>query len=382
MFMKSNAYKAAIKECVKFVEKSKQGYFKDDEPYIDEVGEDGSRIQNEKFYAIPDCDDIRELGFVDGGTGPILRSADFNISLNRVAGVKFSGKKWLPLKKSPEIIEFYSATVLEALNNGALAYKSKFFPVEPKFSDYIPKDLPDDTLTFLLNDETVRKQGYGLPSIEMFGAVTMRFAEWTYAKKFIEEEMNAGDIFVRDGSLHASYTNETNYSESLYQTAIKKEVTVTGLSKTCRLFTQTGNSLNSAVNYFGNLRFPENKWYFHPIFRITKAQEKADLFFVKLHKISNYSFRFDILLDQSKKMTQDEHEIIISNLAENSNDLSYPGYPYGLIKVDQLAAVRYRELEHFKMQIMAEFSPHNYTHFILPRLRSIDAHDLLNIIRK
>jgi hypothetical protein len=380
--MQSNSYKTAIKECVKFVEKSKQGYFKDDKPYEDELGEDGTRIRNEKFFAIPDCDDIRELGFVDGGTGPLLRSADFNISLNRVAGVKFSADKWVSLKKAPEKIEFYSATVLDALDSGALAYKSKFFPIEPRFSEYLPKNLPGDTLTFNLNDGSVRKQGYGLPSIEMFGAVTMRFAEWTYATKFIEEEMNEGGIFVRDGSLHASYTTETKYSNNLYQTAIKNEVTVTGLSKTCRLFTKSGNSLNSAVNYFGNLRFPENKWYFHPILKITKAQEKADLFFVKLHKNSNYSFRFDILLKQSEKMTQEELEVIISNLAENSTDLSYPGYPYGLIKVDQLAAVRYKELEHLKMQIMTEFSPDNYTNYILPRLRSVDAHDLLNIIRK
>lgn len=380
--MKPNAYKNAIKECVKFVEKSKQGYFKDDKPYIDEIGEDGFRIQNEKFFVIPECNNFRTLGFVDGGTGPILRSSDFNISLNRVAGIKFSSNKWVPLKTAPERIEFYSATVLDALDNGALAYKSKFFPTEAKFSDYLPKNLPDDTLTFLLNDDSVRKQGYGLPSIEMFGGVTMRFAEWTYATKFIEDEMSAGSIFVRDGSLHAGYTGESKLTDELYKTAIKKKVIVTGLSKSCRLFTQTGNSLNSAINYFGDLRFPDNKWYFHPIFRITKAQEKADLFFVKLHKNSNYSFRFDILLEQSQKMTKDECEVVISNLAENSNDLSYPGYPYGLIKVDQLAAVRFRELEPLKMQIMAEFSPDNYIHFILPRLHSVDAHDLLNIIRK
>ncbi|MFW9823895.1 MAG: hypothetical protein ACFFE4_13205, partial [Candidatus Thorarchaeota archaeon] len=66
----------------------------------------------------------------------------------------------------------------------------------------------------------------------------------------------------------------------------------------------------------------------------------------------------------------------------NSNDLSYPGYPYGLIKVDQLAAVSFKELEPQKIQLIAEFDQKDYNEFILPRLRSVNAHDLLNIIRR
>jgi hypothetical protein len=134
--------------------------------------------------------------------------------------------------------------------------------------------------------------------------------------------------------------------------------------------------------YIGNNKFPNSTWYYHPIYRITKAQEKADLYFAKLHKYSAYSFRFDILLDQAKKMTHKQREVIISNIAFNSNDLSYPGYPYGLIKADQLAAVSFRELEPQKLQLIAEFDQKDYNEFILPRLRSVNAHDLLNIIRR
>jgi hypothetical protein len=187
---------------------------------------------------------------------------------------------------------------------------------------------------------------------------------------------------VRDGSLQSGYTGENEIAEKLYRTAINRGVTVTGLSKTCRLITQTGNSLNSLVHYLGNKKFPEKAWYYHPVYRITKAQEKADLYFVKLHKNSYYSFRFDILLDQAKKMSDVQREIIISNIANNSNDLSYPGYPYGLIKADQLAAVSLKELEPQKIQLIAEFNQEDYNEFILPRLRSVNAHDLLDIIRR
>ncbi len=375
--MTLKAYRSALKNCVKFIEKSKEGFFDKDEPYIDGSGEESFDIEEDKIYPIPSCEDVRKLGFVDGGNGVILKSADFNISLNRVAGVLYIANKWAQLKKTPQRIEFYSATVLDTLPNDTLAYITRFFPVEPNFSNY----LPINDLIFPLSDPTIR-QGFGLPSIETFGGLAMRFAEWSYARNFIGTELEKGDIFIRDGSLQAGYTGETTLANNLYRTAVNNGVIVTGLSKTCRLITGTGNSLNSAIYYFGNKKFPDVAWYFHPIYRITKAQEKADLYFVKLHKNSVYSFRFDILLDQAKNMSQEECDIIISNLANNSNDLSYPGYPYGLIKVDQMAAVGIRELELQKVQLVAEFDPNNYEDFILPRLRSLDAHNILNIIRK
>ena len=74
--------------------------------------------------------------------------------------------------------------------------------------------------------------------------------------------------------------------------------------------------------------------------------------------------------------------MIIANLAQNSNALSFPGFPYGLIKVDQLSRVGVREMEPQKIQILSEFDTDVYKKYILPRIRSIDAHDLLNAIRK
>jgi len=372
--------KNPLKECVEFIESRKLEYSKEDEPYSSDPEEETFEIQEDKIFEILKCKDInvKDIGFVDGGNGPILRSADFNISLNRVAGVLFTSNRWTKPIKTPVKIEFYSATVLDVLDDNTLAYITHFFPREPEFSEYLPKH----ELKFSINDPSIREGRFRLPNIDVFGGIAMRFAEWTYANKFISNELDEGSIFVRDGSLQSGYTGENEIAESLYKTARKKGVIVTGLSKTCRLITQTGNSLNSLVHYMGNKKFPDSAWYYHPVYRITKAQEQADLYFVRLHKNSYYSFRFDILLDQAKKMSEDQREMIISNLANNSNDLSYPGYPYGLIKADQLAAVSFKELEPQKIQLIAEFNQEDYNEFILPRLRSVNAHDLLNIIRR
>jgi hypothetical protein len=376
--MSGEKRKNPLKECVEFIENRKLGYSKEEEPYSPSPEDDVFEIQEDKIFEIPHCDNVLNMGFVDGGNGPILRSADFNISLNRVAGVLFVSNEWAEPSITPVKIEFYSATVLDVSDENKLCYITRFFPLEDKFLEY----LPQKELIFPINDPSIREGGFGFADINDFGGIAMRFAEWTYATKFINDELDEESIFIRDGSLQSGYTNETSLAEELYKTAIRKRVTVTGLSKTCRLFTQKGNSLNSLIHYIGNNKYPNSPWYYHPIYRITKSQESADLYFVKLHKNSFYSFRFDILLDQAKKMSDDECESVISNLANNSNGLSYPGYPYGLIKADQLAAVRYKELEPQKIQLLAEFNQDDYTKFILPRLRAVNAHDLLNIIRK
>jgi len=370
--------KNPLKECVEFIESRKFGYSKNDQPYISNSEAEAFEIHEDKIFEIPKCTDIKNIGFVDGGNGPIVRSADFNVSLNRVSGVLFSKNKWAQLEKTPIKVEFYSVTVLDVLDDDNLGFITRFFPFESIFKEYLPKN----DLIFSINDLSIRERSFRLPNIDIFGGIAMRFAEWTYANKFVLNELERGSIFVRDGSLQTGYTGETRLAEELYNTATKKGVIATGLSKTCRLITRNGDSLNSLINYVGNKKFPNNAWYYHPIYRITKAQEESDLYFVKLNKNSVYSFRFDILLEQAKNMSDDQCEQIISNIANNSNDLSYPGYPYGLIKADQLAAVSIKELESQKIQLIAEFDHEDYKEYILPRLRSVNAHDLLNIIRR
>jgi hypothetical protein len=136
------------------------------------------------------------------------------------------------------------------------------------------------------------------------------------------------------------------------------------------------------VNIIGNPKYPKSRWYYHPIYKITKADNQADVYFAKFHEFSEYPFRFDIYIEQSKNLDDKEKEIIISNIAENANDLSFPGYPFGLIKVDQMAKVGQAEIEPLKIQLLSEFDSEHYNKYIKPRLRSVDAHDLLNILRK
>lgn len=367
-----------LKECIDFIQEYKRELIEGDTPYTEGDKEVSFNITEERIFQITGCDDNRKLGFVDGGTASILRAADFNISLNRIAGVLFEVNKPMNLKKTPEIIEFYSATILEPLSKGKIAYIMRLFPREPQFKEF----LPDEEIIIPLDEVKMLMGIRFMPNIETFGAVAMRFTEWSYASKFIENELDKGDIFIRDGSLQTGFKDEILLVRGLYSIAKEKDVYLTGLSKSCRLITKNGDSLISMIDLIASNKYPEQKWYYHPIYKITKADNLADVYFVKLHQYARSPFRFDIYLEQSEGLDKQEKEVIIANIAQNSSDLSFPGYPYGLIKVDQLSRVGVREIEPQKIQLLSEFDSDIYKKFILPRIRSVDAHDILNSIRK
>lgn len=335
--MFENEYKSPLNECVRFVADCKKEYVIDDTPYILGPEEKAFKITKNRIFPLPKCNDFRKLGFVDGGNAPLIKSSDFTICINRVAGVVVNKTGTKELQSSPHIVEFYSATVLISSENETLEIVTKFFPRKPSFHEY----LPERAIILNISDPSIRNARGFLMKIETIAGIARRFAEWTYATKFIENELNEGDIFVRDGSLQTGFTGEVEAARSLYKTGLTNKIYITGLSKTCRLFTKNGDSLITIINEIALKKFQNQSWYYHPIFRITKADNQADLYFAKFHETSLYPFRFDIYIEQSKRLDQKERELILSNIAHNSNDFSFPGYPYGLIKADQLSRIQY-----------------------------------------
>jgi len=367
----------SLKACVNFIQSSKKGHAEEDCPYISSSDEITFPITADRIFQIPKSEEYFKLGFVDGGNASIINSADFNISFHRIAGALFRAKDFIPMSSIPKLIEFYTATILNPKSEGSLEYITKFFPIEPEHHEF----LPDKDIIIDIKDDSIRR-GRFQPKIENFGSIARRFAEWSYAKELIDQELEEGDIFCKDGSLQTGFKGEIRLAQQLFQKALEKNVFVTGLSKSCRLVTNKGDALISIINLVGETKFPEIPWYYYPIFQITRADNQADLFFVKLHKLAYCPFRFDIYLEQSNNLDQKQKENIISNLSANAIDLSFPGYPYGLIKVDQMSRVAYREVDGQKIMVLSEFDKNYYKKFILPRLRSVDAHDILNKIRK
>ena len=136
---KTKWLKNPVKECIEFIQQSKKGFSRDDLPYLISESDERFQISKDRIFEIPSCDDFRTLAFVDGGNAPLIMSADFTISLNRVAGILFQNKKWTQPAQTPDKIEFYSATILRPNDKDELEFETRFFPKEKKHLPYLPK---------------------------------------------------------------------------------------------------------------------------------------------------------------------------------------------------------------------------------------------------
>ena len=120
--MSTSGKKSPLKECIQFIEKYKKEGMKGDTPYSEGEEAESFDITGDRIFKIPECDEKRKLGFVDGGTASILSASDFSISLTRIAGVIFEDNNIIDLEEIPEVIEFYSATILEPLEDGKFSF--------------------------------------------------------------------------------------------------------------------------------------------------------------------------------------------------------------------------------------------------------------------
>lgn len=302
-------------------------------------------IKSENFVEIKDIQNPRKIAFVDGGDGILEESPNYMIVINRIYFSKFQGKSRVPYKKLKNRIEFFSSVVSQVNKtdtNKSVSYNTKLFSYNKEDLEYFPdhKDLMSKT------ESTTILQGSRLVSL------SRRFAEWTLAKKIVEEELLPGDMIVMDGSLQTSFRNEIKYANKFYESAMEKGVIVCGLAKTSRLLMESGDPLLARIAEISeSVNF--GKWYINVAEEIS-ADDRGFMVAVKFHPHSKHVFRFEVLREQFNSMNADEKNEIMSSLAANSNDISMLGYPYGAIDADRFAQVRINELDIYRGMIMAE----------------------------
>ncbi|MEJ2249881.1 MAG: hypothetical protein P8Y97_09500, partial [Candidatus Lokiarchaeota archaeon] len=165
-----------IKACISFIEEMKRGFKKDDSPLLTSEDEKSFKISEDRIFKIPPCEEKRTLGFVDGGNAPLIRSADFTVSLNRIAGILLKDRKVIQPRNIPAFIEFFSGTVLTTKDDGSLQFLVRNFSRKREYDEFLPpKDISID-----LEKEIKERKGI-LPPIERYAALARRFTEWSYA---------------------------------------------------------------------------------------------------------------------------------------------------------------------------------------------------------
>lgn len=334
-------------------------------------------FSKENFKPIKPVDSDRTFVFVDGGNQEALGAPNFSVQINRVYFNAFRGQKRILDNSLPDRIEFFSA-VHSCFRNNEIFYDTSIVPLSPEFKDLLPDEAD---LSFNSFDHTLMV-GIQRADITRVASIARKFAEWEYAYHLIQEEMEKRDVLVIDGTLQTGYTNEFKYAKRMYDAAKSKDVIVTGLSKTSRLFTTTGLSLLGAISKFAaDSKIPYDSWY-SPVAEATSIDHNAFIFVVKLGEMANHVFRYEIYGEQYKNMDQQTINEILGQLAENARDVSFPGYPYGLVNADRFARVTGEDVEGYRMLLLSEISRRGRWPKFARHIRAGDAHGILNMLMR
>lgn len=319
----------------------------------------------------------RRLAFLDGGNQELIGAPNFSVQLNRAYFNMFARARMMQPKSLPNKIEFISVTHTD-FGKGGICYHTSVFPANEKCAEFLPD--PSD-LSFNSADRRIMV-GNARADIRRVASITRRFAEWQCAKQVLENELGPRDILVMDGTLWTGFPNESKYARAVYTTANKKGVLCTGLSKTSRLLTTTGLSLSGAVRRLAMDNEVGPMWYYYPIADSLSTDHQAAIFLLKLSDQSQRIFRYEIHSGQARALNPEDLNEIFSELSINASDLSFPGYPYGLIDADDNARVRFEELETYRVLLLSEISKLGSAAKFLRHMQSTDAHDILNSLRE
>lgn len=332
-------------------------------------------LTKDNFFEIPPPTNHPKIACIDGGNQEIFSSPECSAQFNRVYFNIFKDNKRINIKSDiPQRIEFLSLTTTKQDKN-KFSFETTISPIKDEFYQYLPKE--NDLEVVVDGITTASKE-----NMEIMASKARRFTEWIIAKRLIESELINGDIIVRDGSLQTSHPKEDKLVKDLFEEAVKKGIILTGLSKTCRLTTTTQLSIIAAVQRLANesnLEF--GKWVYYPIAGTKQDKYVAKIMVVKLNEIAYNPFRFEILKEQAENEKADDIDKIldiISSIADQSNDLSLPGYPYGLIDADRWARVTYDEIDGYKTRLNSEISKTGNWEYLKPHTRAVSAHDELD----
>lgn len=344
------------------------------DPFFNEENYQTYPFDRRNFHRIKQIKSDRKICSIDGGNQELYPAPEYSIQLNRIYFNILKNKKSYNFKSDlPRKIEFLSLTTLNRKNQNTY-FETKYALEKDELKKYLPsqKDLrimafePD----FRLGNKTL---------MERMASMARRFSEWTIAEHIMDSELEEGDIIIKDGSLQTSHVNENKYVDKVFKKAKEKGVIFTGLSKTCRLTTNTGFSLIASIEKYAeeeDILF--DQWCYFPI-AISKGKEhKAVIMVVKLNKNANTPFRFEILKDQMDNMSKKEIIDVISAIADYSRDITIPGYPYGLFDAHVWARVRTEDLINYKLILDSQLAQKELLGAFNARIKAVNMHDKLD----
>jgi len=332
-----------------------------------------SPLRAENFHGIPRKNSGRKLAFIDGGNYEIVGAPNFSVQLNKIYFCIFAGDK----RAKHRSLQFLSATS-SSYEGGEIVYNTSVHPIEEGVESILPEG---SDLSFSSTDRTLT-MGDFRADIERVASIARRFAEWKCAQYLMVGELEKGDVLVLDGTLQTAFTNEAKYTRGAYGAARRSGVILTGLAKASHSFTDIGLSLLGTVKKLSDMAgLSGETWYYHPLAEISEQGHEASLFVVKLSPEAKRVFRFEIYKPQADRMGEENLGEVLFKLTENSKDISFPGYPYGLIDAHANGRIKREDIERFRVKFMSEVSKEGERQEkIFRHMLSSDAHEVLDVL--
>jgi len=306
-----------------------------------------------------------EMLFIDGGNAEIFATPRASLQAVRLYGCVFKGNK----RMKGEKYEFYALSVIKE-NQSKLNFSVSLYPAGK--DKKIPFEIPfenDTAMTFSADDKGMSVNGNPSPS-RAIDAVRRLF-EIKLAKS-MAESLKQNSIVVLDGTLEANYFDEEKTLESLYTACSKNNISICGLSKTSKILTKDAYSVPEKVSSLLEMQGAEaGRTGYVKIADSSSSEHQASIYFAKMHEKSSYVFRIDAWNNNHMPAGN-----IISCLSANSGDLSFPGYPYGLIHADRFARISNNEKQYFKTLFMSRAGKE--WNGIMKQVSLISAHSVLD----
>ena len=271
------------------------------------------RFNNEKYspveFSVNNYREIRNgngnhLAFIDGGNAELISAPGISLQIIRTAAVVMKNNELTSSTKK----QFYVLASSTGKKTQAKIFGRQDHVIE-------------STLKPARLCEVVRRASELKMATESLGKATV----------------------VLDGTLEARTGIEKSHLEELRFKAAAKESNVVAIAKTTSLLTDKGRPFATLL-----MNKKSGSWYYNPLVKITSEYHKAEMFFVKLHEASNHVFRAEVFKEQENQIPK-----IVEELKSNSREVTFPGYPYGLILADKLARVGNSEAKLLKLKMFA-----------------------------
>lgn len=314
-------------------------------PYFNDKNYTPIKIDKNNFHEIQDSQP-KEIAFIDGGNIEIIGNNNFSFQLMRIYFTIYNNNKRTNNKKSD-----YFVLINSIKKENSIIYQAEIYK-EDKLIDSIQYELSK-------NNEQLKPENI-INNIRRIYEIR----EVTNISNLIKPD----GIIVLDGNLCTKDEIEQGELNKAYERIKEKQLILTAISKTSSILTDTGVNL---VGYINNLEDNNTKWIYHPICINNNPLHKAEIIIAKLHEKNEFAFIIDIFNENKHKIQE-----ICSQLATNSKDPVFLGYPYGLIDADKQARCQNQEQSYLQTRLLQSKDSKK----IRKLINTNKAHDILDSI--